>query len=67
MENMVIDDRLIFFWKSVHKPWCHSVPALKYQCSANVKQPQRCLQLNLLEPRRTSYKIPRYLISDNDN
>ena len=42
-------------------------PALKYQCSATVKQQHRCLQLYLLEPRRTSYEIPRYLISDNDN
>ena len=59
MENMVIDDRLLFFRKSVHKPKCHSVPALKYQCSATVKQQQRCLQLYLLEPRRTSCEIRR--------
>ena len=62
MENMVIDDRFLFFGSQ-----CHSIPALKYQCSAAVKQQQRCLQLYLLEPRRISYEIPRYLISDNDN
>ena len=32
----------------------------------NPKQETR-MQLYLLEPRRTSYEIPRYLISDNDN
>ena len=69
MKIMVIDDRLLFFGSlfislSVK---CHSVPALKDQCSATVKQQQSCLQLYLLEPRLTSYEIPRYLISDNDN
>ena len=55
MENMVIDDRLLFFGSL----FIALVPALKYQCSATVKQQQRCLQLYLLEPRRTSYEIPR--------
>ena len=30
MKIIVIDDRLLFFRKSIHKPSCHSVPALKY-------------------------------------
>ena len=66
MENMVIDDRFLFFG-SLFISLNASIPALKYQCSATVKQQRRCLQLYLLEPRRTSYEIPRYLISDNDN
>ena len=68
MENMVIDDRIFFFGSLfISLSATHSIPALKNQCSATVKQQQRCLQPDLLEPRRTSYEIPRYLISDNDN
>ena len=65
MKNMVL--MTSFFRKSAHKPLCLSVSALKFQCNATVKEQQSYLQLYLLEPRRTSYEIPRYLISYNDN
>ena len=59
MKNMVIGDRLLFSGSlCISLSATQSVPASKYQCSATVKQQQRCLQLYLLEPRRTSYEIP---------
>ena len=57
MENMVIDDRLLFFGGLFISLSATQFLLLKYQCSATVKQQQRCLQLFLLEPIKTDKLI----------